>query len=219
MKSHAVIFALLSVAFCSDQAWAQQCNPSKVRNAPDSRYATLSNGSEVQDKVTKLVWQRCSMGQRWNGKTCLGTAMGYNWDTAFDAGSPIAKQSDASAAVAAASVSAEAAPDTPDLDEDEITEAAHALLVKASGAAKPVPKNLSWRLPTHKELFTLVELACNSPAINTVLFPSTNANFYWSASQFSDDSNFAWGVDFRDGHAGYDTKKGSYSARLVRFQN
>ena len=73
-----------------------------------------------------------------------------------------------------------------------------------------------WRLPTHKELYTLVEKACRNPAINAVWFPATRANFYWSASPLTDDASFAWGVDFSDGSGAYDAKVGAYSARLVR---
>lgn len=38
-----------------------------------------------------------------------------------------------------------------------------------------------WRLPNHKELFSLVEVAC-SPTINATSFPLTQASNYWSSS-------------------------------------
>ena len=30
------------------------------------------NGVEVKDKTTGLIWQRCSVGQTWDGTTCKG---------------------------------------------------------------------------------------------------------------------------------------------------
>ena len=40
----------------------------------EDRFVISANGQEVTDTQTKLVWQRCSVGQPWDGKTCLGTA-------------------------------------------------------------------------------------------------------------------------------------------------
>ncbi|MBT4549899.1 MAG: DUF1566 domain-containing protein, partial [Gammaproteobacteria bacterium] len=39
-----------------------------------------------------------------------------------------------------------------------------------------------WRVPDIKELASLVEIACYSPAINETLFPATPASGFWSAS-------------------------------------
>ncbi len=34
----------------------------------------------VEDTRTQLQWQRCSLGQTWNGATCTGKAVSYKWD-------------------------------------------------------------------------------------------------------------------------------------------
>jgi hypothetical protein len=34
----------------------------------------------VKDSKTGLIWTRCSLGQKWNGATCQGTATKYIWD-------------------------------------------------------------------------------------------------------------------------------------------
>lgn len=47
-----------------------------------SRYQYLANGSIVLDTVTGLEWQRCSVGQTWNGSGCSGVATRYNWQQA-----------------------------------------------------------------------------------------------------------------------------------------
>ena len=68
---------------------AQTCQSNIKNKTPDSRYQLLSNGSEVKDLKTGLIWQRCSLGQTWDGTTCTGTASQYTWQqvqAAKDAG-------------------------------------------------------------------------------------------------------------------------------------
>jgi hypothetical protein len=52
---------------------------------PDSGYELMNNGSEVRDIQTELIWQRCSLGQHWNGNNCAGTAIKYSWQQAKEA--------------------------------------------------------------------------------------------------------------------------------------
>ena len=40
----------------------------------DGRYQLLAGGAEVLDVRNGLVWQRCSVGSRWDGNGCTGTA-------------------------------------------------------------------------------------------------------------------------------------------------
>jgi hypothetical protein len=40
----------------------------------DSRFVISADGKEVTDTQTKLVWQRCTVGQNWDGKVCAGKA-------------------------------------------------------------------------------------------------------------------------------------------------
>jgi hypothetical protein len=199
------IATMLACAMVSDYAHAQTCNPNTARTAPDTRYSAINDGAEVKDIVTRLIWQRCSLGQRWNGKTCLGTAAAHSWAKAQEA-----------AGVVAASVSEVSEGGAPSPFTTTATNAA--ALASTPDSALPSSSAPSWRLPTHKELYTLVEKACRNPAINTVWFPATRANFHWSASPLSDDDSFAWGVDFSDGRGGYDAKVGTYSVRLVRAE-
>ncbi len=53
-----------------------------------------------------------------------------------------------------------------------------------------------WRLPNIKELNSIVERQCFSPAINEQVFPDTAASFYWSASVYADIPSNAWVVGF-----------------------
>lgn len=73
-----------------------------------------------------------------------------------------------------------------------------------------------WRLPTVKELLTLVDdsVASPGPTIDASAFPSTPANVFWSSTPSGASSNF-WYVNFFNGSAtSYDTLTGH--VRCVR---
>jgi hypothetical protein len=61
-----------------------------------------------------------------------------------------------------------------------------------------------WRLPTVKELSTLVNagILYPGPTINTVWFPQTVSSTYWSSTVDASDTIGAWRVEF--GHGGVD---------------
>ena len=147
-------------------AQAQTCNTAITRKAPDSRYTVQAGGAEVQDTQTGLIWQRCSLGQSWNGATCAGSAGVYTWQSALQAARDLGN---------------------------------------------------GWRVPNSKELQSLVEEACYSPAINETLFPATVVNsYYWASSPFAGNGNYAWLVDFGYGDTYYDNKSASDYVRVVR---
>ncbi|MCC6915571.1 MAG: DUF1566 domain-containing protein [Rhodospirillaceae bacterium] len=65
-----------SVLVCSASAAYAEClfEP----RIPTSRY--VINGAQVFDKETKLTWQRCSLGQKWQeGAGCVGTPQDVSW--------------------------------------------------------------------------------------------------------------------------------------------
>jgi hypothetical protein len=62
---------------------------------------------------------------------------------------------------------------------------------------------IGWRVPTIKELLSIVDLSQTGPAIDPNAFPSTPAEHFWSSSPPVGSSSFAWGVDFRSGASGY----------------
>lgn len=77
-------FSCALILATSQLAHAQTCNTdSIIATTPDSRFEIISNGSEVKDKVTGLIWQRCSIGQTWDGNTCTGTATRHTWQQAL----------------------------------------------------------------------------------------------------------------------------------------
>jgi len=74
--------AVCASLFLSNTALAA-CIPNEPRTRPDSRdQAANANGSEVKDLDTGLVWQRCVMGQKWDGQTCSGDPVAQDWNLA-----------------------------------------------------------------------------------------------------------------------------------------
>lgn len=76
-----------------------------------------------------------------------------------------------------------------------------------------------WRVPDQKELTSLVERRCYSPAINDAVFPGTPNADFWSASPYARNSYNAWSVYFGNGIARtYNSSNAILPAvRLVRF--
>jgi len=73
-----------------------------------------------------------------------------------------------------------------------------------------------WRLPNIKELLSIVEEKCVSPAINTSIFPDGVASNFWSASANAYPSDRAWSVYFGYGYADSYRKGNAFQVRLVR---
>jgi len=56
-----------------------------------------------------------------------------------------------------------------------------------------------WRLPTLKELQSLVDFRTGNPAIDTTVFEGTPNADFWSSTPTSFDSTATWVVGFGDG--------------------
>jgi len=55
-----------------------------VRGVPAAGALTPSaDGTEVTDSRTGLIWQRCTVGQSWNGSTCVGPISQYSHELAL----------------------------------------------------------------------------------------------------------------------------------------
>jgi hypothetical protein len=66
----------------------------------------------------------------------------------------------------------------------------------------------TWRLPSIRELATLVDEAQVAPAINRTMFPNTqygskSNNWYWSSHAARGNANAAWAINFDDGFTGF----------------
>lgn len=76
---------LMPVWALSGVVMAQSCPATVAATAPDSRYELINGGHEVQDRRTGLIWQRCSLGQFWDGAACAGEAVRHTWRQGLEA--------------------------------------------------------------------------------------------------------------------------------------
>lgn len=76
-----------------------------------------------------------------------------------------------------------------------------------------------WRLPTRRELMSLVQYRLpdkNKGLIDTRYFPAANSDWYWSADTDSSDARYAWYVLYYNGRDMKALKTQAKRIRLVR---
>jgi hypothetical protein len=74
----------------------------------------------------------------------------------------------------------------------------------------------SWRLPTIRELLTLVDYERRDPAINTEFF-ACESGWYWTSTPWAGSpADCAWGVYFYYGGANYGRHDSYGFVRAVR---
>jgi len=76
----------------------------------------------------------------------------------------------------------------------------------------------TWRLPTMKELLTIVDLSVSppGPTIDSTAFPGTPPDYFWSSTPYAGAADSAWGVYFNNGYTDYNGVSIIYSVRCVR---
>ena len=74
-------------------------------------------------------------------------------------------------------------------------------------------KGSIWRVPTIKELLTLVDYEKYGPAAS---LPEIELSNYWSSTPYADDTNYAWYTYFYDGYSYVSRKSNSHYVRAVR---
>jgi len=73
-----------------------------------------------------------------------------------------------------------------------------------------------WRLPTIRELLTIVDYERHEPAIDTDAF-KCESNYYWTSTPaHSSPGVYAWIVNFYHGFAYWGSQDGDYYVRAVR---
>ena len=75
---------------------------------------------------------------------------------------------------------------------------------------------MGWRLPTIKELQTLVDEGAAMPATDSVAFPNTESEYYWTSSQVVSFANEAWAVSFAYGFDAFFDVHSEHRVRCVR---
>ncbi|MDG4595292.1 MAG: DUF1566 domain-containing protein [Candidatus Contendobacter sp.] len=151
------------------------------------RYKDNGDGT-VTDMKTGLQWMRCSLGQTWQGGTCVGEAKKYDWRAALHAAKALNRQGGYAGY------------------RDWRVPAIEGLrtLVYCSSSQ---PK-------TWNDTGKSCEGDYERPTIDQSAFPNTQPIWYWSASPYAPYN--AWVVDFYSGND-YTVSEGSYYAvRMVR---
>lgn len=169
--------AFILIGLHSLTAYALSCDPSPlaIRSAPDNRYIIISDGTEVKDKRTGLIWQRCAIGQNFDGKQCAGRPDVYSWNNLLNLDKNLAKGTRVDKNLA----KTYRVNDTLD----------------SNGRRSDNSFNNGHRVPTIQELETLVETACPEIAINTTLFPNTGHTFR-SSTEIPNDKEYALSLLF-----------------------
>lgn len=72
------------------------------------------------------------------------------------------------------------------------------------------------RLPTLRELHSLVDYEKHNPAIDKEVFKDQESSWYWTSTPLADDPGFAWIVDFYCGDVGYDHRDNDNYVRPCR---
>jgi len=73
-----------------------------------------------------------------------------------------------------------------------------------------------WRLPTKRELLSIVNNGRFKPAADVRFFPNVLSSYYWSSSPYPDERDSAWQVYFLYGEASMSPKSQGNHVRLVR---
>lgn len=71
-----------------------------------------------------------------------------------------------------------------------------------------------WKLPTVKQLISIVDYEKYNPAINKIF--KCESAFYWSSTKYAGGSGYAWFVDFYGGYFYGYSLSSSYCVRAVR---
>ena len=88
--------------------------------------------------------------------------------------------------------------------------------IAAVNAAPGLCGFTDWRLPSVRELQTLIHYGATNPTIDTTYFPNTLASDFWSASSYGPSPANAWYVYFGDGIVDAFVKADGFHVRLVR---
>jgi len=73
----------------------------------------------------------------------------------------------------------------------------------------------AWRLPTFKELESIVDFSRSSPIINTSYFSSATS-YYWSSTTYAPNTANAWIVNFYTDGSNYNPNTNNYYVRCTR---
>jgi hypothetical protein len=83
--------------------------------------------------------------------------------------------------------------------------------------AKKECEKIGYRLPTRRELESLVDITKSNPALDKEIFPDTKTDdYYWTSDSVADYPASAWMVGFNSGYVRYFHKGSNFYVRPVR---
>ncbi|MBH1988404.1 MAG: DUF1566 domain-containing protein [Myxococcaceae bacterium] len=74
----------------------------------------------------------------------------------------------------------------------------------------------SWRLPSIKELLTIVDYSSYKPSIHRIVFPETLSSKFWSSTPFVGQSGTMWGLNFAHGRTSILGSAQKFMLRCIR---
>lgn len=74
----------------------------------------------------------------------------------------------------------------------------------------------SFRLPSMKELQTVVDRSRHTPAVDTSVFPTVQPGLYWTSTPLAGDTTTMWQVEFGSGVSTFSSSTGSFLTWCVR---
>ncbi len=86
----------------------------------------------------------------------------------------------------------------------------------ARARSEAAATGIAWRLPSVKELETILDIRRSNPAIDPTAFPATPADYFWSSAPDVGQASFEWGVNFGYRDVSYGYRDISLYVRLVR---
>ncbi|MBE3657355.1 hypothetical protein BOO92_11790 [Vibrio navarrensis] len=84
LRAWVLLALLLGVNAQASSLCAGNENTAITATTPSADFSDNGDGT-VTHHTTGLIWQRCSLGQSWDGADCTGTATAFTWQQALAA--------------------------------------------------------------------------------------------------------------------------------------
>ena len=104
----------------------------------------------------------------------------------------------------------------PGIDWNNATSTAGGSPIAAHNAASRCGFATGWRVPTRRELLSIVHHGAYSPAIDGAYFPATVSGWYWTNDFYAPNPALTWLVGFNGGDVNAFNKTNAFLVRLVR---
>lgn len=170
-----------------------------------------------RDPKTGLYWDRCSVGQSWNGTTCTGEPIKLNWQDAKDYVAKFTNQQ------AKGGYTNWRLPTIEELSTIRYCSEGWKSIIGAEIINNDTYEGISMaQIPVSQEKTTDVPFSCatqsEQPTLDTNIFPNSMINFYWSDTSRVTYTTYAHGVSFTFGGIGSYRKDASNPVRAVRSE-